>query len=52
MKKISQNMYKVDLAEYLLFILQKLENIDKKLSIKSENKKVLFKNNKTISKSI
>ena len=32
MKKESINMYKLDFTEHLLFILHKLENIDKKLT--------------------
>ena len=32
MRKKSRNMYKLDFAGHLLFILHKLENIDKKLT--------------------
>jgi hypothetical protein len=32
MKKENRNMYKLDFASHLLFILQKLETIDSKLS--------------------
>lgn len=42
MRKENRNMYKVSFAETLLFILRKLERIDKKLIEKQENNKFLF----------
>ena len=39
MKIESQNKYKVDLLDYLLLILSKLDEIDKKLVMRIKNKR-------------
>ena len=48
MRKENRNMYKVSFAETLLLILEKLNQIDEKLSSKIKNKTFISSNNKSI----
>lgn len=48
MEKDNRNMYKLDYAQYLLFILQKLNKLDEILSSKIKYKTIKFENKQVI----